>query len=84
MALSLPEVTEGRGIALREPSSREENEVLKNYTTFASEAEGATEVERLGREHPARLARANERDGDGAGNGGRTRDIHLGKVALYH
>ena len=58
---------------------------LKKYTKFESDAEGAAEeAERLGREHPARLARANERDGYGAGNGGRTRDIHLGKVALYH
>ncbi len=57
---------------------------MKKYTKFASGTEGATEVERLEREHPTRLARANERDGYGAGNGGRTRDIHLGKVALYH
>ena len=46
--------------------------------------EGGSAVEGLRREPPIRPARANERDGDGAGNGGRTRDIHLGKVALYH
>ena len=60
------------------------NGVLKKYTRCAPDAEGAAEVERLWREHPPRLARANERDVYGAGNGGRTRDIHLGKVALYH